>query len=345
MLISADMLRDPALGPLTEATVQDLAAKILASGRHLLGLIDDLLDLSRIEAGQLDLAVVPTPVGPLLGEVRQTVAPMASDRGVFLHVPADVPGQVLADPLRLRQVLLNLLTNAIKFTDTGGRVWVELSYLGESAVISVRDTGVGIAPQDLDRIFQPFEKASITAAGAGLGLAIAQRLVEMQGGMLQVASTVGAGATFTVTVPRVQAGTPRAQPAAGERWEPSPAQQPVLVVEDDPALLDLTARVLEGAGFGVDRAVSVAEALATLARSNPALVLLDLSLGDANGLEVVRRVRDNPSTCHIPVVAVSAKAASGDVQRALAAGCDAHLAKPTGAQELLGVVREFLRRR
>jgi PAS domain S-box-containing protein len=345
MLISADMLRDPAFGPLTEATVQDLAAKILASGRHLLGLIDDLLDLSRIEAGQLDLAVVPTPVGPLLGEVRQTVAPMASDRGVLLHVPADVPGQVLADPLRLRQVLLNLLTNAIKFTDTGGRVWVELSYLGESAMISVRDTGVGIAPQDLDRIFQPFEKASITAAGAGLGLAIAQRLVELQGGMLQVASTVGAGTTFTVTVPRVQAGSPRAEPAAGERWEPSPAQQPVLVVEDDPALLDLTARVLEGAGFGVDRAVSVAEALATLARSNPALVLLDLSLGDANGLEVVRRVRDNPSTCHIPVVAVSAKAASGDVQRALAAGCDAHLAKPTGAQELLGVVREFLRRR
>jgi CheY-like chemotaxis protein len=153
------------------------------------------------------------------------------------------------------------------------------------------------------------------------------------------------GATFTVTVPRVQAGSPRAHPGAGERWEPSPAEEPVLVVEDDPALLDLTARVLEGAGFAVDRAVSVTEALATLARSTPALVLLDLSLGDGNGLEVVRRVRDNPLICHIPVVAVSAKAASGDVQSALAAGCDAHLAKPTGAQELLGVVREFLRPR
>jgi PAS domain S-box-containing protein len=202
MLICADILRDPTAGPLDEAAVRDLGAKIAAGGRHLLALIDDLLDLSRIEAGQLDLAVVPTPLGPLLGEVRQAIAPMASDKGVHLDLPADVPGCVLADPLRLRQVLLNLLTNAIKFTGPGGRAWLEVAGSGEDVMVSVRDTGMGIAPQDLDRVLRPFEKSSVATQGAGLGLAIAQRLVELQGGTLEVASKVGAGTTFTVILPR-----------------------------------------------------------------------------------------------------------------------------------------------
>jgi PAS domain S-box-containing protein len=202
MLISADLLRDPRSGPLPEATVRDLGAKLLASGRHLLDLVDDLLDLSRIEAGQLDLAPVPTPLGPLLGEVREAVAPLAADQGVRLDVRADVPGHPVADPLRLRQVLLNLLTNAIKFTGPGGRVWVEVARSEREVVISVRDTGPGIAPEDLDRIFRPFERTSAATPGAGLGLAIARRLVELQLGTLRVASTVGEGTTFTVSLPR-----------------------------------------------------------------------------------------------------------------------------------------------
>jgi PAS domain S-box-containing protein len=344
MLISADMLRDPATGPLAQATVQDLGAKILTSGRHLLALVDDLLDLSRIEAGQLDLAVVPTPLGPLLGEVRQAIAPMASDKGVILHVPADVSGYILADPLRLRQVLLNLLMNAIKFTGPAERVWVEVAYSGEEVMVSVRDTGVGIAPQDLDRIFRPFEKASLAAQGAGLGLAIAQRLVELQRGTLQVASKFGAGTRFTVILPRARAGMRSVESGAAEQREWSPEGVPVLVVEDDPVLLDLTARLLEGAGYEVYRAASVAEALSALAESIPALVLLDLWLPDGDGLEVVRRVREEPSTRDVPIVAVSAKATPAEVERALAAGCDAHLAKPLGGRELLGRLPELLRR-
>jgi PAS domain S-box-containing protein len=344
MLISADMLRDPTSGPLAQATVQDLGAKILTSGRHLLALVDDLLDLSRIEAGQLDLALVSTPLGPLLGEVRQAMAPMASDKGVILHVPADVSGYILADPLRLRQVLLNLLMNAIKFTGPGERVWVEVAYAGEEVMVSVRDTGVGIAAQDLDRIFRPFEKASAATPGAGLGLAIAQRLVELQRGTLQVASEIGAGTMFTVILPRGRAGRRRLEPDAAEQREWSPEGVPVLVVEDDPVLLDVTARLLEGAGYEVYRAASVAEALSAIAGSVPALVLLDLWLPDGDGLKVVRRVREEPSTRDVPIVAVSARATPAEVERALAVGCDAHLAKPVGGRELLGRLPELLRR-
>jgi PAS domain S-box-containing protein len=209
MLLSADLLRDPRSEPLPQAAVRELGAKMLASGRHLLALLDDLLDLSRMEAGRLDLAPVPTPLGPLLGEVGQAIAPLATDQGLDLDVHADVAACVLADPLRLRQVLLNLLTNAIKFTGAGGRVWVEVGGSEREVMVSVHDTGRGIAPQDLDRIFRPYEKSSAATPGVGLGLAIARRLIELQGGTLRVASNVGAGATFTISLPRAPTASGR----------------------------------------------------------------------------------------------------------------------------------------
>jgi PAS domain S-box-containing protein len=342
MLISAEMLDDPSFGPLTEAKARNLGARLTASGRHLLALIDDLLDLSRIEAGQLDLAIVPTALGPLLREIHQSVASTASEQGVLLDIPAGVRGRVLADPLRLRQVLLNLLVNAIKFTEAGGRVWLQARSVDDEVVLHVRDTGAGMAPEDLDRMFLPFEKGSAVTAGAGLGLAIAKRLVELQHGSLEVASTVGEGTTFTVTLPAARPGRDDAAAASPQRTAHMPGERAVLVVEDDPALLDLTALVLESGGLTVDRAASVADALDAITRDTPALVLLDLSLGNGDGLEVVRHMRAEPSTRGVPVLALSARVARSDVERALAAGCEAHLAKPIGARELLNRVRQFL---
>ena len=169
MLISSEMLADPALGPVTEARARDLGGKISAGGRHLLGLVDDLLDLSRIEAGQLDLADRPDAAGLLLDEVHQALSSTASGEGVQLQLPTGVQGHVLADPLRLRQILFNLLVNAVKFTRAGGRVWVEAHVSADEVVLEVRDTGIGITAEQLERIFVPFEKGSAATPGSRAG--------------------------------------------------------------------------------------------------------------------------------------------------------------------------------
>jgi PAS domain S-box-containing protein len=345
MLISAEMLENPAFGAVTEAKARDLGAKITTSGRHLLDLIDDLLDLSRIEAGQLDLVIVATPLGPLLDEIHRAVASTAAGPGVGLDIPTGVPGHVLADPLRLRQVLLNLLINAIKFTEPGGRVWLEVppsADVDDDVVLLVRDTGIGIAAEQLEQIFVPFHKGSASAQGAGLGLAIAQRLVELQGGSLTVTSTVDEGTTFTLTLPRARPGPGPAEVRPAEPEAHLPSGRQVLVVEDDPMLQQVMALVLEDAGYAVDRAGTMNEAVDAITTHLPALVLLDLSLGNADGLDVLHRMRAEPSTSAIPVVALSGRVAEGDVERALAAGCEAHLAKPIGARELLDQVRHYL---
>jgi signal transduction histidine kinase/CheY-like chemotaxis protein len=341
MLISAEMLEDPDFGPVSEARARDLAARITASGRHLLGLVDDLLDLTRIEAGQLDLVPVPTPLGPLVGEVHRAVASSASERGVELQIPEGVAGHVLADPPRLRQVLLNLVANAIELTRPGGRVRLQARASERELVLLVGATG-RLADERLGRILAPLEQGSASTPGAGLGLAIARRLVELQDGSLTVGSTVAEGTTFTLTLPRARPG-PRAADAgqAGPRAR-HPDGRPVLVVEDDPTLLRVMALVLEDAGYPVDQAATVTDAVDAITSQPPALVLLDLTLGNADGLDVLRRMRAQPATSAVPVVALSGRVAAGDVERALAAGCQAHLAKPIGARELLERVREFL---
>jgi len=191
-----------ALTPAQREYVQD----ILDSGLHLLSLVDDFLDLSRIEAGRETLRIEPTSLAGSVESVRAALATLAHKRGVQLEltVPADLPA-IAADPLRIRQILYNLLSNAIKFTPTGGRVWLTAHASGQHLCIAVSDTGIGIAAHDLPRLFQEFERIEPTSgerpAGTGLGLALTRRLVALHGGSVAAESTPGAGSTFTVTLP------------------------------------------------------------------------------------------------------------------------------------------------
>jgi PAS domain S-box-containing protein len=202
ILVAAQLVQDSGVGQAGSRRVRGLGATIEGSGRHLLGLVDDFLDLSTIEAGAFELRPTAVFLAPLLREVRRDIAPLASEKGILLAF-ARVPGVVIvADPLRLRQVLLNLLSNAVKFTGRGGRVRVSVRSEAGSMLISVQDTGIGIAPENLERAFLPFEQVSPTdAQGAGLGLAISRRITELHGGTLTAESAVGRGSTFTIALP------------------------------------------------------------------------------------------------------------------------------------------------
>ena len=200
----ADMLSDPMFGDHTPEETRDLASNIMASGRHLLGLINDLLDMAKIEAGKIEIRPVPTEVASLVYEVENVLSALA--RAKNIEMSTDVDGDMplaMADPSRLRQILFNLVSNAIKFTPEGGRITVDVVNLEQSVTISVSDTGPGLLPEEAERIFQPYERGSAGAddEGAGLGLTLARSLTELQGGRIWVKSTPGKGSTFSVLIP------------------------------------------------------------------------------------------------------------------------------------------------
>ncbi|MGE5461209.1 MAG: ATP-binding protein, partial [Solirubrobacterales bacterium] len=341
MLMAADILRDPAFS-VSKSRAHELSGTIATSGRHLLGLIDDLLELSRIEAGRFQIRLEPTSLNLLLTECRQAAGPLAARKKVRLDIPAVEDVWLEADPLRIRQALLNLLVNAVKFTDPGGRVWVEIQPTDEVVRIAVCDTGQGIAPEALDRIFDPFEQGSTGTHGVGLGLAISRSIARAHGGGLEVTSELGAGSRFELSLPRSHrtvAAVNRPAPTSGS-VEATGTE--VLVAEDDPQALALAIEVLTSCGYTATGAGTVAEALAAVRASPPDLVVLDVKLGAEDGLDLVRRLREDPATWDIPVVASSASTSDIDVERAREAGCVSFLAKPLTPQALINGVRAGL---
>jgi signal transduction histidine kinase len=202
ILVTAQLLADPSLARRDPRRAQGLPAVIEGTGRHVLRLIDDLVDLSRIELHDLRLEVVSLDLGVLLADVEHQVRPLAAEREIRLTMARGTGLRILADPLRLRQVLLNLLANAIKYTPPGGNVRLQLHVRAGILRLSVHDTGIGIAAADLDRAFEPFERlAGSDVPGAGLGLPIARRIMELHGGSLEATSLPGAGSVFTACLP------------------------------------------------------------------------------------------------------------------------------------------------
>lgn len=248
ILMAAQLVRDSGLEQGANRRVRGLGATIEGSGRHLLGLIDDLLDLSRIEVGAFELRPTPVVLGPLLREIRREMAPLAAEQGISLVI-ADVPGMlVVVDPLRLRQVLLNLVSNAVKFTPRGGRVRLAVRLEDEILRLSVQDTGIGIAPEDLERAFLPFEQVSGTdAPGVGLGLAISRRIAELHGGTLTAVSAIGRGSTFTVALP-VGDTMPQAVERAGEPGATSRVDLAVPDGDDGGAVPELPVEIVQRVG-------------------------------------------------------------------------------------------------
>jgi len=339
--------REP-LGPAQRESV----GQILAAGRHLLGLINEVLDLARIEAGRLPIAVAPVALAPLVAECLALARPLAETRDITLRDSAAGRPDlwVAADPHRLRQVLLNLLSNAVKYNRAGGLVIVEAAPGGAGAVtLAVTDTGEGIPAEQQAHVFEPFQRLGAdrtSVEGTGIGLTIARRLMEAMGGTIGLTSAPGLGTSFTLTLPRAE------KPAQEERGAPEPAAESpaggagaILYVEDDLANLTLVRHVLaRRPGVRLLHTAHGEEGIAMAASLRPRLVLLDLHLPDIRGEEVLKRLREDPQTRGIPVVIVSASAMPHDCDRLLAAGAERYLTKPFDVPLFLETVDAYLHR-
>jgi PAS domain S-box-containing protein len=329
---------------------RDAVDHILKGGRHLLDLINEVLDISRIEAGELSLSSEPALAADLVRETVDLIRPLADQRGIQLVVDGSggCDCYVFADRQRVKQVLLNLLSNAVKYNRLRGTILVSCEQSGATRVrIRVADTGMGIPAERLGLLFTPFERlgAEQTAEeGTGMGLALSKRLAEAMGGTLEAASTLGQGSNFTVELPRAEEPVERyerlnggTQPAV----EPAAQRRVVLHVEDNLSNLALIERVLaQRPGVEVVAAMQGRLALELAREHHPVLVLLDLHLPDMGGEEVLQRLRDDPDTAPIPVVIVSADATSGHVQQLLSAGAAAYLTKPIDVREILRLIDE-----
>ena len=327
--------------------------EILRAGHHLLELINEVLDLARIESGRLSLSPEPLPLDELVREAQTLVLPLALQREVTLGVVPPQGMVVRADRLRLKQVLLNLLSNAVKYNRPGGNVQVEMLLQDMFTVrIRVRDTGIGIAAENLTQLFQPFSRVSgTTAEGTGIGLSISQRLVLMMGGRIGVNSTPGVGSEFWVELPSDHLA--ELPPSCNTQDKPEATQAPrpgrqarVLYVEDNPANLKLVEQIVQRHA-NVELLMAPSGSLGLdLARSHgPDLLLLDIHLPDIDGYQVLEQLRADAQTRLIPVVAVTAQAMPEDVKRVMAAGFDGYLAKPLDLASFDALLQRMLQAR
>jgi signal transduction histidine kinase len=335
-----------------ESDQSENVSYILRGGRHLLALINEVLDISRIEAGGLDLSLEPVLVAELVVESVELMRPIASERDVTLRIDpgASADAHVVADRQRLKQVILNLLSNAVKYNRAGGQVTVSWRPGHDRIRLEVHDTGIGIAADLMARLFQPFERlgASSEIEGTGLGLALSQRLVGAMGGSLAADSRVGEGSTFWLELPPASPSLHPDDESASHEASPAPSaviehRTKILYVEDNLSNLRLVERILayrREVEFLVAMQGSLALELA--ARHQPDLVLLDLHLPDMPGEEVLQRLRGDPRTKGIPVLIVSADATPGHVERLLAAGAIGYLTKPLDVIAFLTVIDEVL---
>jgi signal transduction histidine kinase/CheY-like chemotaxis protein/purine-cytosine permease-like protein len=338
------MLKDTQMQGERRAAVQT----IHQSGEHLRGLIESLLDLARIEAGKLRLDVAPLPMHEFLDDVVRMVAPQAAAKGLAFELKTEgrIPDYVRADARRLRQILINLLGNAVRFTDSGS-VTLVLDHRREVSCFRIIDTGIGIAAPDLERVFLPFERGSAGRRtgepGTGLGLTITHLLTQLMGGELTVVSTPGEGSTFTVRVylgetadPGVSA-TPRHRPVSGYIGD----RRTLLVVDDHPTQRQMLAGMLLPLGFQIREAGTGRECLETVFDHPPDAILLDITMDDMNGWDVAREIRSR-GLAKLPIIMVSANAFENQPAMLAAAGCQAFVDKPVIESELLTVLQREL---
>ena len=372
---------DVALPKAADPTVQDCLQTAKGSADLLLTLLNDLLDSAKIESGKLELESAPFSLRRMLDQITRVLSVRASEKGLsfYCRMPEETPDAVVGDRMRLQQVLLNLAGNAIKFTERGD-VEISLRALsqdGEACLeFAVRDTGIGIPPSGLERLFQPFGQADASMSrrfgGTGLGLSICKSLVEMMGGRIWVESEVGMGSTFyfTVRLPLAEElpadfEAPTALPTA------ACGQLRVLLVEDNPANQKLATYILQDRGHVVEVAGDGQEAIWLTEQNRYDVILMDVQMPGMNGLEATAAIRKReaeglgaggsglesgelqrtPDSGHpipslqslipasrVPIVAMTAHAMKGDRERCLAAGMDGYLSKPVNAQEMIGLV-------
>jgi PAS domain S-box-containing protein len=327
---------------------------IRAAGQHLLSLINDVLELSSLDTGQVRMAIGPVSLPALVAGTMPLVERMAHEYGVRLQV-GSVHGTALADPTRLRQVLLNLLSNGIKYNRPGGGVQVRAQAEGAQVVLQVQDSGRGMTPQQLKHVFEPFNRLGREREGiegTGIGLAIVKALAEHMGGTVAVRSEAGSGSVFELRLPRApQAADTGPGTAPGEDEAPAsgfgalpPAQRPqrsgrLLYIEDNPVNVLLVSELVGmRPNLVLDVAVDGESGVRRAQELQPDLILVDMQLPDIDGHEVRRRLRDDARTAHIPCIALSANVMPQDIERALQAGFADYWTKPLDFKAFIGAI-------
>src|SRR5438132_3214254 len=317
----SEILKDN-LVELTPEQRHECLQNIHTSGKHLLELVNDVLDLSKIEAGRMELSYDRFGVLDAVREVHNVIRSLSERRDIDLAVdiePTDL--EVRADKSKFNQVLYNLLSNAIKFTAQGGRVWVNARADDDELVVDVGDTGVGIPKDHQARIFDEFYQlgnaTNRQVEGTGLGLSLTRRLVDLHGGRISLESEPGEGSVFTFRLP-----------LSGIEVQNGHRHNRVLLVEDNASNRELANMVLNGNGFDVDIAVDGDEGLHKARSSVYDLVLMDVELPGMDGLTLTRMLKADPKTAGVPIVALTANAMKGNEQEALAAGCSGYISKP-----------------
>ena len=332
---------------------QESLGHILKAGRHLLNLINQVLDITRIEFSRLAVSLEPVCVADLAREAVDLAGPLADEYGITILSNLDEVSPhacVLADRQRLKQVLLNLLSNAIKYNRRNGSVRLVCTAPSDQRMqIDIHDTGVGISPEQMDRLFLPFERLGADRTGVegtGLGLTLSKHLVEIMGGRITAASHAGEGSTFSVDLQAVEDVDRTVQPVDSTPTRTSSADGPVhtvLYVEDNLLNVQLVQSVLSRLGqVHVMTAMQGQLALDLAREHRPELILLDLNLPDLSGEEVLRRLRQDPATARIPVIVLSADALPSRMTHVLAFGAQAYLTKPFSVPEMLQTVRFYL---
>ncbi len=330
----SEILLDESVRELTLEERREFLGNILSSGRHLLRLINDILDLSKVEAGRMEFRPEEFSIAEVINAVLNTIKPLAARKQIGVEVAIDPALTTLvADQGKVKQILYNLLSNAIKFTPENGKVGVRASRGRGEARCAVWDTGIGIRPEDQARIFEEFHQVEATAArqyeGTGLGLTLAKKFVELHGGKIWVESEPGKGSTFTFTLPLLEPspGVERRE-AEAERME-GPL---VLVVEDDPKARELLRFSLRREGFRVEEALDGEEAVTKARALQPFLIALDILLPKKDGWEVLRELKEDAFTQDIPVVIVSIV---DEQERGFSLGAADYIVKPFDRENLL----------
>ena len=352
----SEVLCDGVYGPLNGKQLKSIRT-IEESGRHLLDLINDILDVAKIEASEEELELAPVSVEVVceasLGLIKQN----AHKKQLKVSSALDSAATVLrADERRLKQILVNLLTNAVKFTPEGGSIGLEVAGDAERGAVhfTVWDTGIGIAAEDMERLFQPFVQLdsglSREHTGTGLGLSLVQRLTEMHGGGVSLESEVGKGSRFTVSLPWREA-TEVVEPAAEQRVIPGRPTEPtevsptdqgslILLAEDHESNIETIADYLRVKGYRLTVARDGVEALERAREARPDLILMDIQMPRMDGLEATRRIRADTTSgvARVPIIALTALAMPGDRERCLEAGVNEYLSKPVSLRHLVDAI-------
>jgi PAS domain S-box-containing protein len=390
----AEGLQDGVFGPTTPEQVKSLQT-IERSGNHLLDLINDILDVAKIEAGQMELHCTAVAVGPLCRSSLAFVKQQAQKKRIQLEtqLPVDLP-DLWVDERRILQVLINLLTNAVKFTDEGGRVTLAVSHRQRPLLptepqplqgitrvkvyqtpleqtlarrteetgltvqdylrIAVIDTGIGIGPTQMHKLFQPFVQIDSALnrqyEGTGLGLALVKRLVELHGGQVAVSSKVGIGSRFSVELPcswrcPINPGA-EANTASQGHSEFRPRSETtgalILLAEDNEANISTVSSYLKAKGYKVVVANDGQAAVATAQAERPDLILMDVQMPEMDGLTAIAQIRQDPSLVNVPIIAMTALAMEADRDRCLAAGANAYLSKPAKLKQVVTTIQDLL---